>query len=327
MLDREIAVATEAVRLSCDLCSAIQDTLVTAETMAKKDRSPVTIADFGSQAIVNYVVSREFPDVPIVAEEDAGDLRLPENEELKNRVVSQVQQVIEEMDDDAVLESIDKGDYEGGNSGRFWTLDPIDGTKGYLRGEQYAIALALIEDGEVVLGVLGCPNLPGESVTAPLNDGIIFAAVKAEGAKCSAISVDSWSPVTVSPVTSLAEAAFCESVEAAHTSHGAAARIAEKLGVTAPPVRIDSQCKYAVVARGEACIYMRLPTRPGYEEKIWDHAAGCIITTEAGGRVTDTTGAALDFSLGRTLSANKGVIGTNGTLHDQVITSVQSVLE
>jgi len=40
-----------------------------------------------------------------------------------------------------------------------WTLDPIDGTKGFLRREQYAIALAFIRDGRVELGVLGCPEL------------------------------------------------------------------------------------------------------------------------------------------------------------------------
>lgn len=326
MLDREIAVAVEAVKKSCALCSAVQKTLVTSETMAKKDRSPVTIADFGSQAIVNYVIAREFPGIPIVAEEDAAELRLPENEELRLRVVRQVKQVIEEMDEEAVLDSIDKGNHTGGASGRFWTLDPIDGTKGYLRGDQYAVALALIEDGDVILGVLGCPNLPGNSVESESDDGTIFAATSGAGSRYTLISSEAWSPVSVSPVTSAAAAAFCESVESGHTSHGAAAQVAEKLGVTTPPVRIDSQCKYAVVARGEACIYLRLPTRPGYEEKIWDHAAGWIITTEAGGKVTDTTGADLDFSLGRTLSANKGVIGTNGPLHDQVITAVQSVL-
>jgi 3'(2'), 5'-bisphosphate nucleotidase len=55
---------------------------------------------------------------------------------------------------------------------RYWTLDPIDGTKGFLRGDQYAIALALVEHGEVVLGVLGCPNLPNPDGSR----GAIFAA-------------------------------------------------------------------------------------------------------------------------------------------------------
>ena len=54
----------------------------------------------------------------------------------------------------------------------FWTLDPIDGTKGFLRGEQYAIALAKISAGAVTLGVLGCPNLPNPDGTV----GVTFVA-------------------------------------------------------------------------------------------------------------------------------------------------------
>ncbi len=78
---------------------------------------------------------------------------------------------------------------------------------------------------------------------------------------------------------------------------------------------MDSQAKYAVVARGEADIYMRLPTRADYEEKIWDHAAGVLILLEAGGAVSDIDGVDLDFTRGRTLSANRGILATNGRLH------------
>ncbi len=52
---------------------------------------------------------------------------------------------------------IDRGSGEPPRT--FWTLDPIDGTKGFLRREQYAVALALVRDGKVELGVLGCPEL------------------------------------------------------------------------------------------------------------------------------------------------------------------------
>ena len=105
------------------------------------------------------------------------------------------------------------------------------------------------------------------------------------------------------------------------------AQVARILGLGAPPVRMDSQAKYGVVARGEASIYLRLPTRADYVEKIWDHAAGARIVTEAGGIVTDVRGVPLDFGLGRGLSANKGVIVTNGSLHDQVLAAVRTVLK
>ena len=54
---------------------------------------------------------------------------------------------------------IDRGGRESGH--RFWTLDPIDGTKGFLRGDQYVVALALVVKGEVQIGALACPNLGG----------------------------------------------------------------------------------------------------------------------------------------------------------------------
>jgi 3'(2'), 5'-bisphosphate nucleotidase len=96
--------------------------------------------------------------------------------------------------------------------------------------------------------------------------------------------------------------------------------------MAAPPLRIDSQCKYAVLARGDVSVYLRLPTLADYEEKNWDHAAGWIIVKEAGGEVSDVRGQPLDFSLGRTLRRNKGVVATNGKLHPQVIAAVQRAL-
>lgn len=82
---------------------------------------------------------------------------------------------------------------------------------------------------------------------------------------------------------------------------------------------MDSQCKYALVAQGQAAAYLRL-TKGGYVEKIWDHAAGAIIITEAGGALTDLHGEPLDFSRGRTLSSNSGIIASSGgTFHQKLV--------
>jgi 3'(2'), 5'-bisphosphate nucleotidase len=325
--ETERQVAIEAVILACRLCRGVRATLVSDETLAKKDKSPVTVADYGAQALVSAALASAFPDDPLVGEEDATDLRAAENAELQEKVVAAVAQVSPELSAEQILAAIDRGNYAGGGTGRHWTLDPIDGTKGFLRNEQYAVALALIEAGEVVLGVLGCPNLPVEAGATAGDPGCLFVAVKGEGAFQLGPSGEDARPIRVTGVTSPAEASFCESVESGHSSHGHAAEIAALLGVTAPPVRMDSQAKYASVARGDASIYLRLPTRAGYEEKIWDHAAGLIVIEEAGGRVTDTTGKSLNFSLGRTLRENIGVVATNGRLHDPVVAAVRQVLE
>lgn len=321
--ETERRIAAEAVVKACRLCQVVRTALVSEQTLAKKDRSPVTVADFGAQALVSAALAEAFPHDPLMGEEDAGQLREPANAELKNRVVRHVGAVGPKLNTEQILAAIDRGTYGGGSQGRFWVLDPIDGTKGFLRGQQYAVALALIEDGEVVVGVLGCPNLPLDWARPEGPAGCLFIAVRGQGAVMRTIEAAQERPIAVTAVADSAQAAFCESVESAHSAHEDSARVAAILGVKAAPTRIDSQCKYGAVARGDASIYLRLPTGRDYEEKIWDHAAGWLVVTESGGRVSDICGRPLDFSLGRTLKNNKGIIATNGRIHDRVVEAVR----
>jgi 3'(2'), 5'-bisphosphate nucleotidase len=190
------------------------------------------------------------------------------------------------------------------------------------------VALALIENGKVVLGVLGCPNFPLDPGDPEGAKGCLFIAVKNQGAGMRSFDDPIETPIRVTDIGDPSIiASFCESVESAHSSHSDAALISQILGVTSPPIRIDSQCKYAALARGDASIYMRLPTSDDYVEKIWDHAAGWIIVKEAGGEVTDVYGKPLDFSSGRELRHNTGILGTNGKLHLKVVDAVRRVLE
>lgn len=295
--------------------------------MTKDDRSPVTVADFGAQALVLKALGKAFPDDRVVAEEDAADLVEPSQQDLRERVVHHVQSIDPDFSEQAIIAAINRGQHGGGNDGRFWALDPIDGTKGFLRNDQYAIALALIENGEGVLGVLGCPSLPQEGVAQnshPL--GCLLVAAKGQGAQLLSLQGNLLDTLQVANISDPRRARVCESVESGHSRQDQSALIAQQLGITQPSLRMDSQCKYAAIARADASIYLRLPTRPGYAEKIWDHAAGAIVVAEAGGKVTDIHGTPLDFSLGRTLQRNQGVVATNGHLHDAVINAVQASL-
>jgi 3'(2'), 5'-bisphosphate nucleotidase len=302
------------------MCAGAQGRLVEGGTLTKGDDSPVTVADFAAQAIVCATLSTRLGDIALVGEEDATDLR--ERTTLVDGVVDLVASATGSgrADPTAVIDWIALGGADGSGA-RYWTLDPIDGTKGFLRGDQYAIALALIEQGEVVLGVLGCPNLSNDDGSR----GAIFLA-DADGARAWYGAASDPTPVRVAAPTSVSEARVCESVEAGHSDHDDAARIAQRLGISTEPFRIDSQCKYAVVGRGDASIYLRLPTRADYREKVWDHAAGKFIVEMAGGVVTDVDGAPLDFGHGRRLERNRGVVATSGAFHDEVIGAVRAVL-
>ena len=174
----------------------------------------LAVADFSAQAVVNTILMREFPNDPIVGEEDSKDLRAPEGATLREKVIELANSVLptprtaEEVrrrpaasetriKHDSwlslgsaafawvgqLLAAIDYGNYAGGAKGRFWTLDPIDGTKGFLRGEQFAVCLALVVDGVVQVGVMGCPNLPVRGTSADATErGCLFVAVTGQHA-------------------------------------------------------------------------------------------------------------------------------------------------
>lgn len=326
MYDIERRVAVEAVLKACSLCAAVQSAHLSASVVDKEDRSPVTVADFGAQAIISKILAASFPEVPLVSEEDSALLRDPNNGRLKDLVIDYVHRFSSEQKSETeIFKAIDRGKGHGGAEGRFWTLDPIDGTKGFLRGDQYAVALALIENGKVTMGVMGCPSLPFHSLQEKNTLGCFFVAVKGEGTRMGGLDNPEETIITVSPVTDPAEALFCESFEPDHSSHDHVAHILDLLGAKKPPLRMDSQSKYGLLARGEGTVYLRLPTRKSYEEKIWDHAAGMILVEEAGGKVTDLHGKPLDFSRGRTLKTNQGIVATNGPLHDRILEAVKSV--
>ena len=320
-LDAFLAPLVDSVRAASRICRAVQSELMARDSVAKADKSPVTVADLGGQALVAERLRRAFPGVPLIGEEDADQLR--DAPDLCARVVQRVRAEWPDATTDQVLDAIDLGCAEVGARGRYFTLDPIDGTKGFLRGAQYAIALALVEDGLPAVGVLGCPNLehPDGSL------GVVLLAVRGEGTRALALDGDGLdgTPCRVSDRAESAAIRMCESVEAAHSAHGESAAVAGRLGIFAAPVRIDSQAKYAVLALGGAELYLRIPTDPRRREKIWDHAAGSLVVTEAGGAVTDLDGLPRDCGRGPTLAANRGIVASNAAVHDRVLQALRSI--
>lgn len=307
----------DAVRKAARLCQQVQADSIDS-SMEKADRSPVTVADFGAQALICRVLGDAFPTDVVVAEEDSEALR--ENGDVLERVVDYVNRFSgrSPVQAETVCDWIDRG--RGEVRERFWTLDPIDGTKGFLRKGQYAIALALVVGGAVEFGVLGCPNLP-QSLDAPdAKRGWLFVAVRGEGARTHPLDGEGSEPIRVSEQPHR----FAESFESTHSDQNAQIDIARRLQITEPPIRMDSQVKYGLVARGDASVYLRLPhpDHLDYRECIWDHAAGMLIVEEAGGRVTDAGGRRLDFLQGRRMTANRGIVATNGTWHQRVLDSI-----
>jgi len=321
--EKELKAALQAVQRASQLCSKVQFQLIDDDTIQKKDRSPVTIADFGSQAVVSSILLDELSNDFLVGEEEAETLR--QNDDMRERVFELVKEQCPDMTEDEMMNAIARGTREPDYTKRYWTIDPIDGTKGFLRREQYAVALALIENGKKKVGVLGCPNLPQDFNDSNSQTGSLLYAVAGEGAWMSDMNGGDSRHIQVNSETDPSGARFVESVESAHSAHDVHTRISAALGITQESLRIDSQCKYATVARGDVSIYLRYPRDEVYREKIWDHAAGALIVEVAGGKVTDIAGQPLDFSVGRKLEKNQGVVVTNGAFHDQIISEIKKI--
>lgn len=321
------------MRAGARLARSVQQQQPAARSL-KPDRSPVTLADFAVQALVARQLMDAFPADQLVAEERAEQIRQPEVDRMERppgtpprleALVGLLQDHWPQVTSDDVVQWIGHG--AGKASGRFWTLDPVDGTKGFLRGEQYVVALALIEQGQVMLGALGCPNLNTNAEVELGGAGAVAWAVRGSGAWIEPLEGGEPKRLAVSDIHDRTRARVLRSAAAEHTNLSQLDQLERRLGLEVEPVLMDSQAKYVVLAAGNAELIFRLlsPDQPEYRERIWDQAAGSLLVQEAGGRVTDLDGRALDFSAGRQLTNNRGVLVSNGRLHDLGLQTLQQV--
>jgi 3'(2'), 5'-bisphosphate nucleotidase len=321
LYEREKQVVINAVTAAAKLCEQVRQEQGSS-AISKPDSSPVTVADFGAQAIICQALAEAFPDDSVIGEEDSTLLQSPEMNQVNSQICQYVKKQIPNATPESIKDWIDWGN--GKVQSRYWTLDPIDGTKGYVRGDQYAIALALVEAGKVKLGILGCPSLPIDFTKPDGEKGVIFVAVHNQGTTMIPLNGDQPQQINVNQANEINSRRLTESIETQHGDVVMQEAIAQAVGLTSSILRMDSQAKYGVVARGEAALYIRLqyPEFWHRRENTWDHAAGAIVVEEAGGRVTDLYGKPLDFSLGAKLLNNHGIVASNGVIHEAVLAAI-----
>ncbi|MFC3997233.1 histidinol-phosphatase [Nocardiopsis sediminis] len=182
-----------------------------------------------------------------------------------------------------------------GNSHRVWVVDPIDGTKNYVRGVPvWATLIALLEHDRPVMGLVSAPALT-RRWWASKGSGTWTGRALTKATRCS-----------VSRVTELGDASlsFSELSEWEQQQ-----RLDSFLGLTRAVWRTRAYgdfWSHVMVAEGSVDI----SAEP--ELSLWDAAPLSVILEEAGGRATDLRGQ--DFTDGGSL------VCTNGALHSQVLT-------
>jgi len=327
-----LEVAIQAVRVGCRVASLAQQDHLVMKAM-KPDHSPVTTADYAVQACVSYILFKAYPGVKLLAEEDGGQFRKL-SQEARLEVLQRVSREFPELDDEEkIADLIGQGSYanDGPNRESCFVLDPIDGTKGFIRGEQYAVCLGFLEaDGTASLGVLGCPNMPADFFSADGKNevGFLFEGLLGAGARVRSLAnTDRFTELPVKKeVKPNEKVIFAESYEKSHTAGETHLKIFEAFNVEEEKdvLRIDSQVKFAALARGDVQVYLRFT---GFLICTWDVLPGYVIVQEAGGKITNKFDQPLDFTHGRTINGNNIVATSFGNqeTHEKIVSLVKSL--
>jgi 3'(2'), 5'-bisphosphate nucleotidase len=326
-LDAPALHVLAAVERAAHLAQQIRRTVV---ALSKPDRTPLTIADLAVQAIVSRALEQHCSADGLLAEEDATVLHAAAGQALVAPLLYCLRRVIPGVTLAELTRLLSHGRRTPAE--RTWVLDPIDGTKGFLRDAgHYAVALALLTANRPVLGILACPTLDAdgsecveEAAADDIAPGCLLLAGRGAGVWARPLDGGDFAPLRVSGVATMRSARVLVSMASTHSDTegtGAFMRIA---GIEAPVSRVDSQVKHALIAGGHAELFLRIPADPHYREQVWDHAAGALIVEEAGGRVTDLDGKPLDFSAGSRLLHNQGVLVSNGVLHAPALLALRS---
>ncbi len=283
------------------------------------------MADICAEVVINERLRKAFPNDCIIGEEDETDC--------SEALLASLQQHIPSLTSKQQLESILQSPQPDASSTRYWAVDPIDGTKGYIRGDQYAVCIALVDGASLysVLAALGCPNLMGGVVLIAIRDfGVFRAALGEDFSQLESIS-------EAENCDSLQKAHFTGAFESAHTKSTELAQLMEACSNTLPLLKIDSQCKYALLALGTAQVYYRrhasgkgiVLDAAEYIEAIWDNAPGVLFVEEAGGLVTDFAGNRLTFPPAKHFKVVGGIVASTLTpeLHAELVLRIRNILQ
>jgi 3'(2'), 5'-bisphosphate nucleotidase len=163
----------------------------------------------------------------------------------------------------------------------FFLVDPLDGTKEYVAGrDEFTVNVALITHGQPLLGIIAAPAL-----------GLVWRGLVGGGSERLLVTKDgkfrTAQPIHTRPHPGPG-GAWIVAVSRSHGDKRTEAFIAARPGAIRQP--LGSAVKFGRIAEGGADIYPRLsPTSE------WDVAAGHAVVTAAGGKITDSKGAALNF--------------------------------
>ena len=311
-----------AVQQAAKLCQTVQ--AGGFDVSGKGDASPVTIADYGAQAIICRAIAEHYPGDAVIAEEGGAafqELVAPEDQARLAGLVGVL--IGQAVTVEQVVAWLDHG--QGASAARTWVIDPIDGTVGFVNRRYYAICVGLLVDGQPAHGVIGMPQSPIDaegSLVYTAKDGGGVMAMALDGSNVRRVGASGRGAAD-------ANLRVMESYKLASEEMAETVRVRAAAGIGRAHVELyDSQLKYAMIAAGYGDVFVRLPRDiQANPHRSWDHAAGAALVLAAGGTFTGPAGEPVDFSVGAKLDV-LGFVATNGNpaLHTALVGALKAQL-
>jgi 3'(2'), 5'-bisphosphate nucleotidase len=297
----EISLAVNLVKKASEITEWFKKRGV--KTYIKKDQSPATVADYSSQIYILNQLKEKFPRDQIIAEETETGL-------IDINSTNRIKECFKKLDITNINDFKNLLNYRGPKSTRQWTVDPIDGTKGFMKGLKYAIGIGLMVNSDVKICVIGVPEYNKDGLA-------IFIAEQGQGAKAS-YGGKNFKPIHVSTQNNLEKARLCQSL---HYDLPWVTQFADKIGIE-ERIKVDSMAKFCLVADGSYDLYIK-PIM-GFQAFTWDYSQGDLLVREAGGKVTDLDEERLIFKDEKCILRAPGIITSNGLLHDEVAVFIRN---
>lgn len=291
----ELQLASDLVRKSSEITEWFRETGF--KTIEKKDHSPVTLADYAAQIFINHNLMNRFPSDQLIAEEHIEDLS-DRQEELIKKCFQDLNISIKKFESTI--------NYRGIPSERQWTIDPVDGTKGFIENLSYSIGIGFMINSEPIVCAIGAPNYDERG-------SAVFRAELGEGSQVS-FTGNEFKSITSSFQADLKKARVCISL---HNVSTATLSFLDKMEIKkSNRLAMDGMGKFCKVAEGKYDFYIHLKRNMMYS---WDFCPGDLLVREAKGNSTDIRGNRLKFKEKNCIITAPGYLFSNNKLSKVIL--------
>ena len=287
---KELQLASDLVRKAAEITEWFRKTGF--KTIEKKDHSPVTLADYAGQIFINNSIREKFPADQLFAEEHIEDLA-DSQEEIIKKCFKDLNIPIKKFESNL--------NYRGEPSERQWTIDPIDGTRGFVANLSYSIGIGFLVNSEPTISAIGSPNYNEKGLA-------VFRAELGEGSQAS-YGGKAFIPIETSTKSNLKESRVCISL---HNASKATLDFLSKIGIKEENrYAMDGMGKFCMVADATADFYIHLNRNLMYS---WDFCPGDLLIREAKGSSSDIGGRRLKFKERNCIITAPGYLFSNKEL-------------